>query len=74
MGPVLGNPWSTAPLEQTLECYLRSTSRGRSLCLQNRAPEQFEVGKCSIIYRAIFMAKRSKYADFLQGVPEKTLL
>ena len=42
-GTSIGNPWSTAPLEQTLECCLRSTSRGRSLCLQNRAPEQFGV-------------------------------
>ena len=38
MGPVLGKI-----MEQTLECCLRSTSRGRSLCLQNRAPEQFGV-------------------------------
>ena len=30
-------------MEQTLECCWRSTSRGRSLCQQNRAPEQFGV-------------------------------
>ena len=66
-GTSIGNPWSTAPLEQTLECCLRSTSRGRSLCLQNRAPEQFGVYWKMIF--SIYVA--CMYMTYIQWKPNK---